>query len=169
MKKGKRSFNIISRSGNFTTHGTYVTGSLNLSNLSAVLIDGDKAEIDLGLLHAKSAVERGIKFSTNKEDVPNGKLYWVVWVAVDQNEKGPYYAGVAACPMLIDREARRGWKILAHHVNRMDDAMKRRIRVSELGPVEKKALRALLVSHDEKMWDNSSEELKLALAVDEEN
>ena len=168
MKKGKRGFNIISRSGNFTTHGTYVTGTLNLSNLSAVLIDGDTAKIDLGLLHAKSSVERGIKFSTNKEDVPNGKLYWVVWVAVDQNERGSYYAGVAACPMLIDREARRGWKILADHVNRMSDALKKRIRVSELGAVEKKALRDLLISHDEKMWNNSSEELKQALAVCEQ-
>ncbi|MBO2531327.1 YwhD family protein [Planifilum fulgidum] len=168
MKTGKKGFNIISRSGDFTTHGGYVTGTLNLSNLSSILIHGDEAKIDLGLIHAKSSVERGIKFSTNKEDVPNGELYWVVWVTVDQNEKGPYYAGVAACPMLIDREARRGWKILPHHVNRMDDALKRRIRVSELGPVEKKALRNLLISHDEKMWENSSEELKQALAVDEE-
>ncbi|MDW2798394.1 YwhD family protein, partial [Clostridium boliviensis] len=69
---------------------------------------------------------------------------------------------------LIDREARRGWKILADHVNRMDDALKRRIRVSELGAVEKKALRDLLISHDEKMWDNSPEELKQALAVDDQ-
>ena len=82
--------------------------------------------------------------------------------------KGPYYAGVAACPMLIDRKPVGDGKSSPHHVNRMDDALKRRIRVSELGPVEKKALRNLLISHDEKMWENSSEELKQALAVDEE-
>ncbi len=69
--------------------------------------------------------------------------------------------------MVIDHEARRGWKNLAHHVNRMDDALKRRIRLDELGSMERKALRDLLESHDKTMWENSSEELKAALTVPE--
>lgn len=156
--KKNTQFNIISN--NSTTHGGYYTGTLNLSNLSSILIDGDQAKIDLGLIHAKSAVERGIKFTPNKEEVPNGKLYWVVWVAVDRDEKGPYYAGVAACPMTIDRESRKGWKNLAEHVNRMDDALKRRIRIEALGEVEKAALKQLLISHNKQMWENSRAELK---------
>lgn len=163
--KKKASFNIIR--GDSTTHGGYYTGTLNLSNLSSILIDEGGARIDPGLIHAKSRVERGIKFSSNKEEVPNGKLYWIVWVAVDRNEAGPYYAGVAACPMLIDREARRGWKILADHVNRMDDALKRRIRLDELGTIERKALRELLEKRDQAMWKNSSEELRKILTVPE--
>lgn len=166
MKKKQRSgFNIVR--GDSTTHGGYYTGTLNLSNLSSILIDGDEARIDPGLIHAKSRVERRIRFSNNKEEVPNGKLYWVVWVTVDRKEEGPYYAGAAACPMVIDHEARRGWKNLAHHVNRMDDALKRRIRLDELGSMERKALRDLLESHDKTMWENSSEELKAALTVPE--
>ncbi|RAL23373.1 YwhD family protein [Thermoflavimicrobium daqui] len=156
--KEKPQFNILSNKS--TTHGDYYTGTLNLSNLSAILIDGEHAKIDLGLLHAKSSVERGIKFVSNKEEVQDGKLYWVVWIAIDRNEQGTYYAGATACSMIINKEARRGWKNLAEHVNRMDDALKRKIKLKELGEKEKSALKQLLINHNESMWENSKEELK---------
>ncbi|TCS95525.1 YwhD family protein [Hazenella coriacea] len=156
--KKNTQFNIINNRS--TTHGNYYTGTISLNNLSSVLIDEDRAKIDLGLIHAKSAVERGIKFVPNKDEVPNGKLYWVVWVAVDRNEQGSYYAGVAACPMMIDRENRRGWKNLADHVNRMDDVLKRRIKLDGLDEVGRKALKELLVNHNPEMWENSCQELK---------
>ncbi|SMO68310.1 YwhD family protein [Melghirimyces algeriensis] len=163
-QKKNSGFNIIREDS--TTHGGYYTGTLNLRDLSAVLIDGDQAKIDLGLIHAKSAVERRIKFISNPEDVPNGKVYWIVWVTVDRNEKGPYYAGAAACSMVIDHEARRGWKNLPLHVNRMDDALKRRYRISDLDDEGKEALRRFLIENDQEMWENSPEELKKALQVD---
>lgn len=154
-------FNILSNKS--TTHQAYHTGTLNLSNLSSILIEGDKAKIDLGLIHAKSAVERGVTFTSDEGTVPGGTMYWVVWVAVDRDEHGPYYAGATACPMRIDREKRIGWKNLAFHVNRMDDALKRRVKLTELGEVEKTALRDLLIQHSEEMWANSKEELKKQL------
>lgn len=156
--KKNTQFNIISNKS--TTHGNYYTGTISLNNLSSILIDQDQAKIDLGLIHGKSAVERGIKFTSNKEEVPDGKLYWVVWVAVDRNERGGYYAGVTACPMLVDRENRKGWKNLADHVNRMDHALKRRFKLDELNEVEKKALKDLLINHNQEMWENSCQELK---------
>jgi hypothetical protein len=109
-------------------------------------------------MHAKSKVEKGIKFSPNKEDVPNGRLCWIVWVAVDRNEEGSYYAGATACPMLVDTEARRGWKILAQHVNNLDYAIKRRFVLGELGSEEKAALRGLLISNNPEWWDRSPKE-----------
>ncbi|TCP70290.1 YwhD family protein [Baia soyae] len=162
-QKPKNQFNILSNR-KATTHGDYYTGTLNLSNMSSVLIDHDTANIDLGLIHAKSKIERGIKFTADQAEVAEGKTYYVVWVAIGQNEKGSYYAGVTACPMVIDHEIRKGWKNLAFHVNRMDDALKRRIKVSELGEVEKEALKALFIDHDQEMWENSSDELKDALS-----
>lgn len=161
MKK-KSQFQIVRNDS--TTHSGYYTGTLNLSNLSSILIHKDEAKIDLGLIHAKSRVERGIRFTSNREEIEHGELYWVVWVAVDRNEDGAYYAGIAACRMVIHHESRRGWKNLAEHVNRMDDALKRRIRLDDLGEVEKQALKRLLIEHSEEMWNNSSEELKQALA-----
>jgi len=75
-----------------------------------------------------------------------------------------YYAGVTSCEMQVDPEARRGWKILADHVNRMDYALKRRIMVENLGAHEKAVLKNLLMEHNPAMWENSNDDLKEALA-----
>lgn len=158
-KKRTLAFNVVSTG----THKGFGAGTINLNDVSSVIIDGGEAYIDIGAMHAKSRVERGIKFSTNKEDVPNGRQVWVVWVAVDRSGEGAYYAGAAACEMLIDSEARRGWKILADHVNRMDYAIKRRFLLDELPQAEKKALRDLLIRHNAEWWERSPDELKQAL------
>jgi hypothetical protein len=158
MEKKKSQFHILSNKS--TTHEAYYTGTLNLSNLSAILIDEYHAKIDLGLIHAKSAVERGIRFTANPEEVPQGKPYWIVWIAMDRDESGPYYAGATACPMTVDKENRIGWKNLADHVNRMDNALKRRIQLTMLGDIEKGALKKLLMEHNQQMWENSKTALK---------
>jgi hypothetical protein len=159
-KKKGIDLNIVS---NTNTHGGFGAGLLSLSNLSAVIIEGDQAYIDLGALHAKSKVEKGIKFLKDKAEVVNGQQCWIVWVAADRNEQGPFYAGATACEMLVDREARRGWKILADHVNRMDAAMKRRFMLADLNQTEKAALQKLLLENNPAMWENSPDELKKAL------
>lgn len=136
---------------------------IDLSNLSSIIIDGDEAYIDIGAIHAKSRVERRIRFYTDKEEVPNGRLCWVVWVAVDRNENGFYYAGLSACDMLIDEEARKGWKILAHHVNLLDKALKRHYILDRLNDKEKQLLRNVLIEHNAEWWENSPDELKQML------
>jgi len=160
-KKEKKSLslNVVSNK----QHKGFGAGTIDLSNVACVMIDNGEAYIDVGAMHAKSKIERGIKFSPNKEDTPNGRQCWIVWVAVDRMEEGSYYAGATACEMLIDSEARRGWKILADHVNKLDHAIKRRYNLSELGSVERAALRKLLIEHNAEWWDRSPEELKQAL------
>jgi hypothetical protein len=162
-KKGKPQFQIITGKSS-TTHEAYHTGTLNLSNLSAIWVNKEQAKIDLGLIHAKSALERGVKFRSNREEV-DGELYWIVWVAIDRNEQGSFYAGVAACPMVVNKEKRLGWKNLAEHVNRMDDALKRKILLGEMGGEEREQLRKFLVQRDPKIWGNSSDVLKDELAI----
>lgn len=159
--KKKLSLNVVSSSIN---HKGFGAGSIDLSNLSSIIIDGDQAVIDLGAIHGKSQIERRIKFSIDKADVPNGRLCWVVWVNVDRNERGVYYAGVTACDMLIDSEARRGWKLLHEHVNLLDRALKGHIIVDRLNDQEKRALREALIAHSSEWWENSSDELKQSLA-----
>lgn len=161
-KKEKLSLNIVPKKRD---HKGFGAGSINLSNLSSIIIDGEEAYIDIGAIHAKSKVERGIKFTTERSEVPNGRKCWIVWVAVDRNEQGEaYYAGVTACEMAIDTEAKRGWKILAHHVNLMDYALKRRIILEGLSDEERAALKQALILHNTEMWELSPEELKLGLA-----
>ena len=162
-KKEKKSLslNVVSNKA----HKGFGAGTIDLSDVACVMIDNGEAYIDVGAMHAKSKIEKGIKFIPNKEDVPNGRQCWIVWVAVERNEEGAHYAGATACPMLIDTEARRGWKILAQHVNNLDYAIKRRFVLDELGTEEKQALKKLLVTHNPEWWERSADQLKEALNV----
>lgn len=130
-------------------------------------VEEKEAVIDIGAMHARSAVEKGIKFLKSKEEVPNGKPYWLVWVTIDRREDGPYYAGVTACEMTVDRSIRRGYKSLPEHVNLMDKSMKRKIVVSHMDDVSKKVLADFLKSHNKALWEASTDELKEGLSVSE--
>jgi len=156
----KLALNIVSSKVN---HKGFGAGAIDLSNVSAIIIDGEEAYVDNGALHAKSKLEKGIKFSANKEDVPNGKRCFIVWVAVDRKEGGAFYGGLTACEMLVDTEARRGWKLLADHVNRMDKAMKRQVLLSDLNNEEKIALKKALITFNVDWWERTPEETKNAL------
>ncbi|WP_334078197.1 YwhD family protein [Paenibacillus sanfengchensis] len=164
QKTGKKIFalNIISN-GEKSKHKGFGAGSIDLNSMSPVIIDGSEAYIDIGAMHAKSKVEKGIKFSTNREDVPAGRQVWIVWVAVDRSPEGQFYGGLTACEMWIDSEARRGWKILAEHVNKMDYALKRRIILDGLSAEQKSTLKQLLIDTNQEWYERSSDELKAAL------
>ncbi|TFB19203.1 hypothetical protein E3U55_10810 [Filobacillus milosensis] len=141
-------------------------GSFSLENMSPLIVDPneDKVWVDMGAMHARSEVEKRIKFVTDKEEVPNGKPYWIVWVTVERHEQGPYYHGVAASFLEVDREARRGFKILAEHVNRMDKSLKGKIIVDQMDDHSKKLLGEFLKEFNEEYWNNSTGELKQSFA-----
>lgn len=163
-KKKKLGFNII-KSDPTDGHKGYGKGALSLDNVSPVIIDvnAGEAEIDVGAMHARSVVEKGIKFLKSKEEVPNGKPYWLVWVTIDRKPEGPYYAGVTACEMTVDREIRRGYKSLPEHVNKMDKSLKRHIMVDHMDDKSKQVLADFLRNHNQDLWDNSTDELKSGL------
>jgi hypothetical protein len=166
-KKKPIGFNII-KPDPTDGHKGFGKGALSLDNVSPVIVDVDAGDavIDVGAMHARSVVEKGIKFLKTKEEVPNGKPYWLVWVTVDRKQEGPYYAGVTACEMTVDREIRRGYKSLPEHVNRMDKSLKRYIIVDHMDDKSKKILSDFLQNHNQDMWNNSAEELKKGLAVE---
>ena len=158
--KKQIALNIVSSK---SKHKGFGAGSIDLNSVSPVIIDGGEAKVDMGAMHAKSRVEKGIKFSANKEDVPNGRQVWIVWVAVDRDEHGQFYGGATACEMWIDEEAKRGWKILAEHVNKLDAALKRKVQLDGLGAEEKAALKQLLMTRKEEWWAATPDEFKQAL------
>lgn len=162
-KKGS-GFNIL---GGESTHGGYGAGTLNLDHMSPVIVDvtAGEAYVDMGAMHARSEVEKAIKFLPNKEEVPNGKPYWLVWVTVDNNAQGSYYAGVTACEMTVDREIRRGYKSLPDHVNKMDKSLKRQIIVEHMDTPSKEVLGRFLKGFNEQIWNNSQQKLKDDLGV----
>ena len=160
-KKKKVEFNII-KNDPMDGHKGFGKGALSLDNVSPVIIDVEEGEavIDVGAMHARSVVEKGIKFLKTKEEVPNGKPYWLVWVTIDRDERGPYYAGVTACEMTVDRSIRRGYKSLPEHVNRMDKSIKRHIIVDHMDDKSKVILREFLKNHNAQLWENSTQQLK---------
>lgn len=165
--KQKLGFTII-KNDPTDGHKGFGIGSLSLENVTPVFIDIQEknAFIDIGAMHAKSEVERRIKFTTNREDSEGGKPYWLVWVTIDFKEDGPYYAGVTACEMVVNREKRRGYKILADHVNKMDKSMKRKIIVDHMDDDSKRVLAEFLQTHNNEMWKRSDEQLRNDLTVE---
>ena len=165
--KQKLGFTII-KNDPTDGHKGFGIGSLSLENISPVIIDVDEgtAQVEMGAMHARSDTERGIKFTTNREDSEGGKPYWLVWVTIDYREEGPYYAGITACEMVVNREKRRGYKLLADHVNRMDKSMKRQIIVEDMDDRSKKILADFLKSHNAELWERSTPELHEGLRTE---
>jgi hypothetical protein len=166
-KKNKNiGFNII-KNDPMDGHKGFGKGVLTLDNVSPVIIDVDAGEavVDVGAMHARSVAEKGIKFLPDRSEVPDAKPYWVVWVTIDRKEEGPYYAGVTACEMTINREIRRGYKSLPEHVNRLDKSIKRHIIVDHMDDKSKTILADFLKNHDAGMWERSEEQLKAGLSV----
>ena len=165
-KKGFN-FNIIKNDPLDGHKGTNI-GSISLDNIAPVFIDVENKEafIDIGGMHARAKVEKGVKWIKDKETVEGdeAKEYWLCWVTTERGENGPYYAGVTACYMLVNKSIRRGYKSMPEHVNMMDKSMKRHIIVDHIGAENRAILKDFLKEHDIKMWDNSTEELHQAFS-----
>src|SRR5699024_11042620 len=75
-KKGKQQFTII-KDDSTDGHGGYGMGSISLENMSSVIIDttNEKAYVDMDAMHARSKIERRVKYFSDKEEVPEGLLY----------------------------------------------------------------------------------------------
>lgn len=163
--KPKMEFTII-RDNPTAGHKGFGIGSISLENVSPIIIDVEEelAQIEIGALHARSKTERGVKFTPNREDSAGGKPYWLVWVAIDYKEEGPYFAGVTAAEMVVNREKRRGYKNLPEHVNLLDKALKRHVIVDKMDDRSKKVLAEFLLEQNPELWERSPE-LQEALGV----
>ena len=80
-------------------------------------------------------------------------------VTTERSEQGPYYAGVTACYLLVNKSIRRGYKSMPEHVNMMDKSMKHQFIIDQIGDDNKQILKEFLQNHNVEMWNNSSEEL----------
>ena len=147
-KKGFN-FNIIKNDPLDGHKGTNI-GSISLDNIAPVFIDieNQKAFVDIGGMHARAEVEKGVKWITDKSQV-----------TTERSEQGPYYAGVTACYLLVNKSIRRGYKSMPEHVNMMDKSMKHQFIIDQIGDDNKQILKEFLQNHNVEMWNNSSEEL----------
>jgi hypothetical protein len=166
-KKKKAQFNILP--GDPTEgDGSYGVGTINLDNVTPVIVDPEagEAHIDMGAMHARSKVERRVRFQYSKEEMADARLYWIVWVVTERGEKGPYYAGIGACEMRISREERRirpGYKSMPEHVNHMDKALKHHVIVDNMDDKSRRILKDFLRNERPEIWANTGEEVKAKL------
>ncbi|WP_156290196.1 YwhD family protein [Oceanobacillus salinisoli] len=165
-KKKKNAFTII-KDDPTDGHGGYGGGGgvISLENMSPVIVDPNENEayVDMDAMHARSKVERRVKWTHERDQVLNGKLYWIVWVNVERNESGKFYSGVAGSEIRVDRENKRAYKYMPEHIKHMEKSLKGKIIVDHMDDHSKKLLKDFLVDFDEDMWNNSSDELKDAL------
>lgn len=163
-KRKRKMFTIIKDDAT-DGHGGFGAGSISLENMSSVIVDPNKNEayVDMDAMHARSDIERRVRYYSDRDKVPDGLLYWIVWVTVERGEKGPYYAGVAASELRIDRPNKRGYKSMPEHVKHMEQSLKGEIVVDHMDDHSKQLLRDFLIEFNESFWDNSSDELKEAL------
>ncbi|WP_026907756.1 YwhD family protein [Paucisalibacillus globulus] len=165
MSEGKKNqFTIIKDDSN-DGHGGYGVGAISLENMSSVIVDPNenKAYVDMGAMHARSDVERRVKWQGDKSKVPNGLLYWIVWVNVARNENGPYYSGVTGCEIRVDRPNKIAYKSMAEHVKHMEKSLKGHVIVEQMDEKSRHLLRDFLKEFKPEFWENSTDELKSGL------
>ncbi|ULG71768.1 YwhD family protein [Macrococcus brunensis] len=163
-------FNII-KNDPLDGHKGTNAGSISLENVAPVFIDvlEKRAFIDIGAMHARSEVEKRVKWIDDEEEVKgaDAKPYWLVWVTTERGANGPYYAGVTACYMLVNKTKKRAFKRMHEHVNMMDKSMKHHFILDQIGDDNKQILAEFLEQHNEVMWQNTPQELKAQLNVSE--
>lgn len=164
--KKKKQFTII-KDDSTDGHGGYGVGSISLENMTPVIVDPneEKAFVDMGALHARSAVEKRVKFITDREVVANGLLYWIVWVTVDNQAGKPSYYGVAGSEIVVDRSIKRGYKLMPEHVNHMDKSLKGKFVVDHMDEKSRTILGEYLREFKPELWENTNQELKDSLGV----
>lgn len=160
-KKQKQQFTII-KDDSTDGHGGYGMGSISLENMSSVIVDPNenKAYVDMDAMHARSNIERRVRYYSDRNEVPDGLLYWIIWVTVERGENGPYYAGVAASELRVDRPNKRAYKSMPEHVTHMEKSLKGKVVVEHMDEKSKKLLEHFLQDFNEDMWENTSDELK---------
>lgn len=171
INKPKMSFTILS--GDSTDgDGGFGIGSISLDNMTPLIIDPEEKTIfiDMEALHAKSKIEKKVRFKPEKEHAGvNPKCYWIVWLTLQNSGSGPYYSGAAGSEVLVSREERRiklGYKSLPEHVNHLDKSLKSRFVLSHMDELSLSLLKEYLIDYDAGYWERSSEELKHQLHFD---
>src|SRR5699024_7998213 len=102
--------------------------------MSNIIVDPneDKAYVDMDAMHARSEIERRVKYFNDRSEVPDGLVYLIVWVTVERGENGPYYAGVAASEIRVDKQNKRAYKSLPEHVIHMEKSLKHKVIVDNM-------------------------------------
>lgn len=163
--KQKAQFTILS-SDSTNGDGGFGVGTLDLNNITPLIIDVDHEEvfIDMEALHGRSRIEKKVRFSPERDHVGESfHTYWIVWLAMETSSNGPFYAGCTASEVLVSKEEKRiklGYKSLPEQVNMLDKAMKGKFLLDHLDPKPKELLFRFLKNFNINYWEQSPQLLK---------
>lgn len=133
--------------------------------ITAVLIDGEKGWFDDAATHGRTPMEQGVSWKASPEEVPNGRKIDIVWLYIKPQGGSYVYFGATASSMIIDEEAKIGYKHLAGHANQLSKALKGEIDIDALDDRARKTLLAMLSTYPD-VLENSSPKLKESLGLD---
>lgn len=135
-----------------------------MKGLSAIFMDGDNVFVDNGAIHAKSRIEAGIKFVANRDELPNPRHIYGLWITLKRQENGLGYTGAMPFDLWIDDEAKLGYKKLSEHVNQMDKAVRGQVDVSPLPAEVVAKFGEHLRKIREDLWNNAAESFRSAFS-----
>jgi YwhD family len=160
-KKKNNAFTIM-KDDSTDGHGGYGVGAISLENMSPVIVDPHEktAYVDMAAMHARSQVERRVRFQNDKEKVQDGKRYWIVWVTVQNSKDGPYYLGAAASEIIVDRPNRIAYKSMPEHVKHMEQSMKGMYVLEHMDELSKELLLEFFKTYKPEFWERTSKDLE---------
>jgi hypothetical protein len=133
---------------------------------TAVVIDGDAAYFNEAATHGRSPIEQGIEWVNSPDELADPRRVYVVWLFIkpDRATRQYVYHGAVAVDMLIDEQAKKGYKRLGHHAKQLGRALQGEIDLQILDAAAKERLKEVLNEHPDALA-NSRAELKLALGL----
>jgi hypothetical protein len=131
--------------------------------VAGAVVDGGKATWDNGVLERKSKAEQGITFGPESLRALGGRKVYLVWVSASRNEEGQDgWLGFTVGETRIDAAKKEGFKDLASHGIKINDAARGRVEAWILKPEDRKALGDLLKA-EANLWDGASDQVRSAL------
>ncbi|MCL6446507.1 MAG: YwhD family protein [Alicyclobacillus sp.] len=137
-----------------------------LRGLSAVLVDGSNVFVDNGAIHGKSCVERDIRFVKTVDEVPNPRTIWAFWITLHRFEAGQGYYGAMPFRLLVDSDAKLGYKSLAEEVNGMEKAVKGQVETTGVPSAVVAQVGQFLRTIRPELWTNAAEAFRNAFGQD---
>ncbi|MCI0182975.1 MAG: YwhD family protein [Acidibacillus sp.] len=128
-----------------------------LSTLSSLIIDRGDIYLDNGAIHGKAKIDQGIRYVTQREDVPHARKVVIVWLTLYRGPKGQGFNGVASCDYFVDEESASGYKNLAVQVNQMEKAVKGKVDITSLEPSEYKLLQKFVREFRPDLYEHASD------------
>lgn len=136
------------------------------ATLVGVIVRDGVAKVDDAILHGRSDIERGIRFSADRASVDPKESYHVVFVAMRGGKGGLYYQGACAVELLIDRPNRRGYRDIAGSVNRISDAVDGEVDLGDMSAADRAAFRTLLEERGRDVWERTPEDVRRRISAE---